>query len=105
MITTAKPEQAQQGASGREVCTPADLSLIYEPNVNIVFLKRQLSPCLQPYSRKLASTRSFSTQVVARSTDAVPDALLHTAPDFRRELLRQDVQELSTLYADLTGAR
>jgi hypothetical protein len=96
---------AAPGPSWREVASLAELALIFEAGVNLVYLPRRLSPCIQRYAEELSRSDPFATQLVARTNASSLGGLLPASADFRRELLRRDVGRLAELYADLTGAK
>ncbi len=82
----------------------ADLALIFEPGVNMVFLRRRLSPCIERYATVLAGGQSFASQLVTPARAPAVDSLLPVSPDFRQKLFKQDIEALVELYADLTEA-
>lgn len=93
------------GQSWREARSLADLALIFEPGVNMVFLRRRMSPCVERYAGALAHSAPFATQLATSARAPQLKDLLPAATDFRRELLLRDIARLAELYCDLTEAR
>lgn len=87
----------------REVTELADLALVLEPDCNLVRLARPVPPGLDDYLHAARAAGALRSGVRA---ELLPGTSLNTdsLPDLPgRDVLRDDVQRLASLLADLTG--